>query len=322
MASSQPDGSVCVIGNLLQDVIVRGVAAMPAWGHETAGSGHSVVSSGQAGYLSLALSALDVPNGVVGVVGADDAGRRIRDELATAGAEVSGVIVTDRAPTAITVAVVRPDGERAFISDFAALAEVDEDFVLRHWEHVERSAVVCLVGLFNLPNLRIDAAANALRRARTEGRLTMLDPGWDPADWPESTVRAVRGVLPVVDVFLPNADEATALTGADDPEEAAARLVRDGAGLVVVKTGSDGCVARRGEQVWREPAVPTAVNDTVGAGDVFNAGLISALRRGDDVRSALVRANATASLYVARKANRFPTAAEVEAVTRAAGQTA
>jgi ribokinase len=304
---------VCIVGNLLIDLIVHGVDRLPTWGQEVAGSSHRFVSSGQAGYMAQGLAALEGRPRVMSVVGADDAGRTILADLAAAGVDVGRVTAVDDGATALTVAIVRADGERAFVSDFAALGDVDEEYVASRWPSPAEPGAICLVGLFNLPGLTLAAAGRLLRRARQEGRMTVLDTGWDPDDWPAGTVAGVRALLADVDVFVPNADEARVLTGCDDSADAADALHGDGAALVVVKCGPDGSVARQGHERWSSPGHRVGVHDTVGAGDVFDAGLVDALARGADVPAAMAWANAAAALYVSRDRNRFPSRGDVAA---------
>jgi len=304
---------ICVIGNLNTDLIIRGVPELPSWGAEVEGADHVFFSSGQAGYLAIALAHLGAEVRVVGIVGDDDPGRGIVADLRQAGVDVSAVELGRSGATGITVAIVRPDGERAFVSESAVLRECDEALILRHWQEAT-APVVCLVGLNNLPSLRLDAARRLLARARAEGSLTVLDYGWDPDQWPPETVRALRALLCEVDVFLPNLEEARALTGLASAEAAAEALVGDGAGLVVVKRGADGSHARSGDHAFSAAAFPASVRDTVGAGDVFNAGFLCGFLPAGDIAAGLRLGGAVAAAYISRSTQRFPSIEEALAV--------
>ncbi|HYM95848.1 MAG TPA: carbohydrate kinase family protein [Candidatus Sulfotelmatobacter sp.] len=300
-----------MIGNLLVDLIVRGVEDLPAWGREVSGTNHRSSSAGQAGNLARGLVALGMAAGVVGNVGRDEAGSQILRDLSGAGVSIESVEVSPTGATALSIAIVRPDGERAFLSDFASLAEIDEALVMRHWDAVCRASYVCLVGLFNLPALDLRAAKRILAAARAEGRTTVLDTGWDPKGWQPGTVEGIRALLEDVDIFLPNAEEACALTGQADPVAAAQGLEEWGCRLVVVKMGAEGSLARRAGQVWQSPAFPAAVHDAVGAGDVFDAGFLIGVVGGREAPAAMAFANAAASIYVSRSKDRFPSPTEV-----------
>jgi ketohexokinase len=71
---------------------------------------------------------------------------------------------------------------------------------------------------------------------------------------------------------------------------------RTGARLLVLPWGADGAFAQsRGGSVCFAPAqVPAQVRDTLGAGDVFNAGVIDALLAGLNAAEMLLHANALA----------------------------
>ncbi len=91
-------------------------------------------------------------------------------------------------------------------------------------------------------------------------------------------------LLPLVDLYLPNSDEARHQTGCVDPESMIARYRELAhAGTVGVKLGDCGSVVSfsPGEYV-RVPAIcpPLPIVDSTGAGDAFVAGFIAALVRG------------------------------------------
>src|SRR5262249_30761505 len=111
-------------------------------------------------------------------------------------------------------------------------------------------------------------------------------------------------ILPLVDVFLPNEAEACALAATDVVAKAGRELQRRSGGWVVVKLGPHGCIAF-GPHGGRlaSPAPVVEPTDTTGAGDAFNAGLVSAFASGRDWPEALTAATGLASSLVARPSN-------------------
>ena len=160
---SQP---VCIIGNLCVDLIIRNVPAMPVWGQEVLGTSHALVSSGQTGYTAFALSRLGISTSVIGSVGEDSNGRQVIADLNSYGIDTSGVIVIKDGLTGISVAIVRNDGERAFVSTLGCSLDFNEQMVLEKWDIPASASIVCLVGLFNIPNLTLESAASLLGKAR------------------------------------------------------------------------------------------------------------------------------------------------------------
>ena len=316
MADRSDTDTICVIGNLNIDLIIRNVPGMPAWGQEVMGDDHFQTSSGQAGYLAFALSRLGIPTSLVGNVGDDLYGKQIMDDLSAFGINAQGVQVMTGKGTGITVAIVRADGERAFVSDLACLHNFTEGLVEQNWEQLKNASVVCLVGLFCIPGLSFQAATRQLGKARKAGKTTMLDTGWDPQNWSEETLSGMRELLKEVTLFLPNWDEARAITGQKTVEDAALALQALGPDTVVIKCGEQGSYVRSGNQSCRLPPRPVQVRDAVGAGDVFNAGFLLGLRHAWPMEACLAVGNTAASLYISRKENRFPRLDEVFAAGR------
>ena len=301
---------VIVAGNLTTDVIISGVDRLPEWGREVAGNHHRAVTSGQAAYLAFGLEQLGVKTRLVGIVGDDSAGEAICTDLSAAGVDISSVERPREALTSVTVALVGGDGERAFVSDFACQWLFDADFLELH-AGAAATPLLCLVGLFNLPGLPPDRALATFARARAAGAATVLDTGWDPAGWPETTIEATHALLRETDIFLPNSAEAEALTGKSDPEQAARALADESGSTVIVKCGADGSVARANGRTEHVSALAGPVLDTVGAGDSFDAGFLYAYLKRKPLRACLEFATATAAIYIARTSDRWPTAAEV-----------
>jgi ribokinase len=308
--------SICVIGNLNIDLIIRQVPHLPAWGQEVLGTSHMQVSSGQAGYLSFALSRLGIPPSLIGNVGEDMLGRQILTDLESYGVDLRGVWVTPGGQTGITVAIVREDGERAFVSNLGCLTDFSEQTVLPHWSLVRDAAIVCLVGIFVLPGLTYQSIFRLLSDARQAGKMTMLDTGWDSAGWTAETQAGMRIILKQVKLFIPNLDEARAITGKEKVGDAAAALQDLGPELVVIKCGAQGSYARWGESIQQVPALPVSVFDAVGAGDVFNSGFLYALLQKWPLEDCLKFGNSASSVYISRQADRFPHLDEVMKVFR------
>ncbi|MCL6444433.1 MAG: carbohydrate kinase family protein [Alicyclobacillus sp.] len=318
MPHAQPVKNICILGNLNIDLIIRGITHFPEWGQEVSGRDYVAASAGQAGNLALALSHLGLTPTVVANVGDDPFGRQIVDDLKRVGVDISSVEVVPGGATGITVGMVRTDGERAFVSDFASMDQYDEDLVHRHWDRIEAADIVCMVGIFCLPSLSLEAITLILQRARALGKTTVLDTGWDPAGWPSGTVQGVRNILPYVSFFLPNLDEACVITEKSTEEAAADDLLAYGADTVVVKCGKRGSYARTRDKTCRVPSVPTVVFDTVGAGDTFNAGFVVGLSEGWPLEQCLQFGNAAASIYVSREKNRWASCTEVIKTVREA----
>jgi 2-dehydro-3-deoxygluconokinase len=136
------------------------------------------------------------------------------------------------------------------------------------------------------------ATRRAMALARAHGRSISFDPNLRPTLWPSR--EAMRETLNLLaegsDCVLPGQAEGELLTGSAEPEAIAAFYRQRGAKLVVVKLGTAGAYYDSEQGRGHVPAFPVArVVDTVGAGDGFAVGVISALLEGRAVVDAVRR---------------------------------
>lgn len=150
-----------------------------------------------------------------------------------------------------------------------------------------------------------ELAETMLDRARDAGASLSFDPNLRPSLWnSEAEMRDTLNALAVrTDWVLPGLAEGRLLTGRNSPEAIADYYLERGAQAVIIKLGPEGSYyrgSRGGEQVdFTMPGVPVAeVVDTVGAGDGFAVGVISALLDGLSPHEALKRGNLIGALAV------------------------
>lgn len=165
--------------------------------------------------------------------------------------------------------------------------DVDVDWLVSA-RHLHATGVFAAISATTLP-----AARKTMDVMRAAGRTISFDPNLRPTLWPspEAMRSAINDLASRADWVLPGMEEGLFLTGHDTPEAVAAFYRARGARLVVVKLGAEGAyydsdVAGTG----RVPGFPVAeVIDTVGAGDGFAAGVVSALLEGRSVPDAVRR---------------------------------
>jgi len=306
---------VAVVGNYNIDLVMAHLAEMPAWGTESIVQHMEPRTAGAAGYSSMTLARLGARPLCLGNVGDDAYGRQIREDLQAHGADVQGLLAMPAVQTSVDVALVRPDGQRAFVSYTGHLDLLTEDAVLAaeaSSPHMARARYVLLTGYFLLPALGYRATSSLFRHWKSQGLSVCLDTGWDPAGWPQSTRDEILSLLKWVDIFLPNEDEGRALTGESDPVAIAQTLASHGPPVVALKLGGDGSLVWTSGTVHREKGFTVDVFDTTGAGDSFNAGMIYGLLQGWPWPRVLRFANAVGAIVVSRQTDRHPDIASVE----------
>ncbi|MFC4120002.1 carbohydrate kinase family protein [Nonomuraea zeae] len=277
-----------VVGDANPDVIVSGAPRHPEFGQrEQLVPAAGLVLGGSGAITAYGAARLGLRTAFAGRVGDDPAGAFVLDALRSGGVDVSGCVVDPAVPTAMTVILVDGD-DRAILTASGTLDRLTAADVSLGL--VERAAHVHVSSFFLQPQLAA-GLPGLFRTARAAGASTSLDTNDDPAGlW-----AGLDEVLPVTDVLLPNEAEARAISGKPDIEDAVRALAARGT-LPVVKRGEHGALSFADGELVKAPARPATVVDAVGAGDSFNAGLLAALLRGQQLRRALEVAVACGTL--------------------------
>jgi sugar/nucleoside kinase (ribokinase family) len=250
------------------DLIVRG-RELPRFGQvETLLDDYILEIGGSANIFASQFCKLGGRAGLVGCVGADVLGSFLKAKLTTIGVDLRHVKDNPRIKTGIS-AHLNHQGDRAILTylgtaDAVRPEDLSDDLLLgaRHWH---------IASYFLLGQLR-SRWPGFLREAKRLKKTVSLDTNWDPVEaW-----TGVKEILPLVDIFLPNENEAIAITQAATADEAGQSLSLLGP-LVVVKCGARGAVAfKNGQEIAAvEPeSLLLEPVDSTGAGDNFDAGFL------------------------------------------------
>ena len=252
-------------------------------------------AGGDAVNQSMTLARLGHRPALMASVGEDDAGRCLRACLAEAGVDISALKTCPDCDTSVGVLVVGENDRRHAVpsTDRSSNRRFDLDNV--DFAAFEGARVVSFASLFCFPRMDDGKLTEIFRRARAAGALTCADTKLTAAgsfgDFPQA--------MTCLDYLFVNQDEAAGYSGREDPEEIADYFLGLGIRHVLIKLGKQGCFIRSGTEAYRLSSFPVETVDTVGAGDNFAAGFISALLRGCSFRDCAVFATATAALTVA-----------------------
>ena len=140
-----------------------------------------------------------------------------------------------------------------------------------------------------------------MKKAKEAGIPIFFDPNLREQLWKdhETMVQSINYLASMADYVMPGENEGKILCGSDDPAKIGDFYLQNGAKTVIVKTGSDGAWAITKEQKLHVPAyVPKKIVDTVGAGDGFAAGVISAVLEGLPLEKAILRGNAIGVIQI------------------------
>jgi gluconokinase len=121
-----------------------------------------------------------------------------------------------------------------------------------------------------------------------------FDPNLRPSLWPSQAdmVDCLDRLARLADWVLPGVEEGRLLSGHGSADGIAEHYLALGAKAVVVKLGADGAYFATSDERGHAPGVPVPrVVDTVGAGDGFAVGVVSALLEGLPLAQAAERGN-------------------------------
>jgi sugar/nucleoside kinase (ribokinase family) len=211
---------------------------------------------------------------ILGRVGADSYGHLMVRRLRESGVDTRFVVVDPGIKTGLGLALCRTGGDRAILTCAGSLnaiypEDVSDEFLLlgRHFHYCS----------YYLQTNLLPAVPVILHRAKQLGLTISIDTNWDPSgSWDGELDDSLR----LADIFLPNEQEALAITHCVSLPEAAQVLAWLGP-LTAVKMGAEGVLVSSTERQFQVP-VDTVSHpvDTVGAGDSFDGGFVSAWLRG------------------------------------------
>lgn len=280
---------IVVLGSLNIDLSVR-VPRIPLPGETISGSDLITSSGGKGANQAAACANLGCQVTLIGAVGQDDFGKRLKEGLRNSGVNVAYVNEEENVPTGTAMIMVDENGENVIVLSAGANATVTIDEIA---EEIIRSAKILLLQLEIDPvtvNRAIEVAAEA-------GVPVLLNPA-PAAELPAE-------IFQNLDYLIPNESEASILSGVNvvdiaSAEKAAAVLVERGARTVIITLGANGAFLATKNDSHAIPAMKIHAVDTTGAGDAFIGGFATAIVEGKDIESALRIASACGALAATR----------------------
>ncbi|MBT2567986.1 sugar kinase [Arthrobacter sp. ISL-85] len=233
----------------------------------------------------------------VGSVGADPQGEFIVKQLRGEGVHLHHSVHPERSTGVMFLEQRTADLSRAFYYRAgSAGATISREHVAAALDCGARILHLTGITAALSPEAR-DAVEYAAERAAGDGVAVSLDVNYRSKLWSRDQARAVLGPLARhATIVIASDDELDLIAppqegnaAAMDEASAAARLLDTGVSEVVVKRGAAGAAVYTAEGCLEAPALAVTCVDTVGAGDAFTAGYLSALLDGVDTAGRLHR---------------------------------
>lgn len=316
---------VISIGEALIDFIPheKGVALMNV-------NNFSKVAGGAPLNVAAAVSKLGGKSQMITKLGVDGFGDHILDEVRSLGVDVSKVLRTKEANTALAFVSLKDDGER----DFSFYRNPSADMLLNESEIEEEvfkeGGILhfCSVSLIDAPIK--GTHKKAIEFAKKNNCLISFDPNVRLPLWEtkESCREAILEFLPFANIVKISDEELEFITGIADESKALEFLLQGDVEVVIYTKGTEGAEFITKERKIFSPSFKVQAQDTTGAGDSFIGSFLYQVAEGENTLESLVNlpkenikemlsfSNATAALTVCKKGaiGALPTKEEVLAL--------
>jgi sugar/nucleoside kinase (ribokinase family) len=212
-------------------------------------------------------------------VGDDEWGHWVRDRLEREGVDLRPFNLLEGESTPLALATFDGTGEPSFriYGDAVSAAVESVEGGLEQGIGAASALVYGSTTLATPGERRVTLRARELAIQRDVR--VCFDPNFRPTRWGGDLDRAVAASRELIEgsyLVRTNRSEAMAISGVDDPREAAQRIAEMGATLAVVTLGEEGAVIR-GACEAEAGAPEVEVVSTLGAGDAFLGTLLAGL---------------------------------------------
>ena len=289
---------IITVGSAMQDLAVTPVT--PAV-FETEFRNYSyweASTGGDAMNVANACARIGVQVGCICKLGDDVFGRSIREISEKAHVDMSHMVVVPDGKSTLSLHLL--DGKGARHSAFnldpkTSLTEADIDY-----DYIKTAKIVHYGSIHLCPEMEAEDGVTAMfRKCHELGVETSIDvSGTEDLSGRAATgFEKIRNALYHTDYFLPSWDEATDISGKNTCEEIVDFFRPYGMKMMLIKMGPKGCYVSDFKEGRMIPTFPVELAiDTIGCGDSFCAGFLSAITWGWSIWEAVVFANAVGSM--------------------------
>jgi sugar/nucleoside kinase (ribokinase family) len=274
---------IVIAGEINLDLILYGLPEQMPTERELLATNFAITLGSSSAILAHNLAALGSRVGFITKAGDDSFGTLAMERLRERGVDLSRVA---RGTKSGVTFILPHESHRHILTYPGTISELRfEDLDL---DYMSSASHFHMSSLFLQRDL-LPRVPELFRRMKAAGLTTSLDTNDDPDDLWEG---GLEGILPHVDILLPNQREAMKMARANDLETAISRLAEK-VETVVVKMGARGAIAvqkKHGKRVTA-PAIAVTVVDPIGAGDSFDAGFLHQFVRGADLANCLAYGN-------------------------------
>ena len=232
-----------------------------------------IAAGGSASNTIDGLASLGIDCGYIGKIGRDTYGELFNKELISR--HITPMLFYGKQPTGTAITLLSKDAERTFATYLGAAIELEADDLQP--EYFEGYSFFHIEGYLvqNHPLI-----IKAVKLARRMGLIISID----MASY--NIVEANREFLSeiirkYVDIVFANEEEVRSFT--DEKPETAVGILSGYCDIAIVKTGKEGSLIQKGNEMIKVESIKADLKDTTGAGDLYAAGFLYGLVKGYDL---------------------------------------
>lgn len=282
---------VITIGDSCVDMILRGKDIVPEFNQkEKIFDDYNIVMGGSTLIFASQCGRLGLKTVVAGKTGKDPFGKIIMDTLKRSNVCTDYMTMSEELKTGVTVALCK-EHDRAMLTYNGTIDAMKPEDI--PWDALEQSKHLHIGSYFLLKSVQ-KKFPDMIDCIHKNNGTVSLDTNWDPEEKWES---GLKDILPKIDIFFPNENEAMAITG-ESTAEKAIDVLKSVIPVVAVKLGANGAITYyQGKSGFFE-SIDVPKVDAVGAGDSFDAGFVYGFITGEDMDTCTRMGNITGSLNI------------------------
>jgi len=276
-----------VLGPLNIDLIIKGKAPtdieeLNKW---SGPSDISMLAAGAAGYISQNLKKMGNDIHLVSCIGDDSFGKFILDILKKAGINTKYILVDQGKECALAIFILLFGNiKRPLTFRLPTHNGWPQKFGRKLKKCLFNTELLHSAGYYHYPTLWNEDFITLFKEAKAKGLITSMDPQFPLIPLDRPWIKVLKPLIPYIDILMVDQEEVLNITAQNSIEAAANLLCEEGFKIIAIKLGNKGVLVKDATIMKHIPALqPKSFNDTIGAGDAFDAGFLHALLEGRDL---------------------------------------
>lgn len=297
---------IVVIGSLNMDWVIP-VKHTPVEGETILAEGYTEVPGGKGANQAYAVGKLGGKIAMLGMVGNDDIGNKLIDNLKDVNVDTSRVEKLSNSKSGLALIYVNSQGNNSIVVLPGANSKCDIEYIDKNVDIIKESDIVLIQ--MEIPK---DTVYYVINLANKLGKTIILN----PAPAPDSIT---DDILSKIDYFTPNETELAKIsrkqvTSIEEAKEASKILLEKGVKNIIATLGENGALLVSKEEIKHFEVEKVSAIDTTAAGDSFNGAVAVYLSEGYSIDEAIKFSNKVSSIAVTRKGAQtsIPSREEVE----------